>query len=141
MEKKVIFISGDDSKFENKEDCRKYEVLYSEVSEIENMLVNFGRTLEVFEYVQQDIDIVQEASRKFFKLCMKEIPVWRHEFKEILIGEFEYSIVGRILEDYNIGCLYRFYFRLSCIDKQGREFQQPAFVYKLGKQNFIELGI
>ena len=118
---------------------KKYGTLHSEVSEIESMLVNIGRTLEAFEYVQQDIDIVQEASRKFFKLCMKEIPAQQHKFKEILIGEFEYSIVGRILEDYNIESLYRFYFRLSCIDKQGREFQQPAFVYKLGKQNLIEV--
>ena len=53
---------------------KKYGTLHSEVSEIESMLVNIGRTLEAFEYVQQDIDIVQEASRKFFRLCMKEIP-------------------------------------------------------------------
>ena len=37
------------------------------------------------------------------------------------------SHIGRVINDYNIKCLYSLYFRFECIDEQGREYQQPYF--------------
>jgi hypothetical protein len=47
--------------------------------------------------------------------------------------KIDLSYVGRLISDYNIGPLNSAWYRLQCIDKEGKEFGQPYFAIESNK--------
>lgn len=122
----LMYECADGTRFEKKENAQNYENLLTKCSEVENML---GPALELQydEFIQRDPKSVKSAWIKFCDITADAIPDYSKMAKECGAGLRHSSHIGRVISDYNIRCLSNLYFRFSCIDENGREYQQPYF--------------
>lgn len=123
----TIYQTEDGSRFDDENKAKKYAALCDRVNEISSKLINVGRGLEYNEYIQQDVAVVKQCLSDFMDVVAEAIPDYANWALQTKNGERHYSHIGRVISDYNIKCLWRFYFRLNCIAENGREFQQPYF--------------
>lgn len=122
-----IYETKDGSRFDDKNKAEQYEVILDRVKEINSRLINIGRGLEFNEYIQQDENVVKICLSDFMDVVADAIPEYADWAEQTKSGERHYSHIGRVISDYNIKCLWKFYFRLDCIAENGKEFQQPYF--------------
>lgn len=122
-----IYETKDGSRFDDKNKAEQYEVIFDRVSEINSRLINIGRGLEYNEYIQQDVNVVKQCLSDFMDVVADAIPEYAEWAEQTKSGERHYSHIGRVISDYNIKCLWKFYFRLDCIAENGKEFQQTYF--------------
>lgn len=127
MEEIVIYKTNDGSRFDDKDKAEKYEVLCNRVNEVNSRLINIGRGLEYNEYIQQDVNVVKQCLSDFMDIVADAIPDYANLAEQTKSGERHYSLIGRVISDYNIRCLQMFNFRLNSIAENGKEFQQPYF--------------
>lgn len=125
----TIYQTNDGCRFDNKEEAMKYEELCDKCNEIESRLVNIARELEYNEYIQQDLTVVKNVLNRFMDIVAEAIPEYASWTIQVKNGGRQMFHIGRIIDDYNIKCLWKLYYRFSCIDfNNGKEFQQPYFV-------------
>lgn len=129
MEKITIYIAVDGTRFDSKEDCKYYESICKNVS---NIMARLRPNEDVSSRIaiKQDVDVVREVKQDFFLICAEAIPSFSQWFKEVADGTRHISHAGRILSDYSkdFPILSATYFRLECISETSCiEYEQPYF--------------
>lgn len=133
MKQFSIYVADDNSKFEDKNQCMRYELLCDEVNRVMAVLKPRPNDDLAFKngsgYLQQSIGICESVRKQFFTICAREIPYWEKIMRECAEGRRHISHAGWIISDCSFKCLRDAYDRMSCIDlTNGKEFGQSYFV-------------
>lgn len=125
----IVYQTDDGCRFDNFEKALAYEKLCKKCEKINNSLINIGRDLNHNEYLQQDINKVNDLFKEFMDIVSEAIPSYSKMAQECSEGIRHKSHIDRIISDYNIKCLNNLMFRFNCISfEDGKEFQQPYFI-------------
>lgn len=126
MKKTTIYECNDGTRFDSEKQALEYDALLSKCNSI-NDVIGHKVGLEYDQYVQRNAETVKKQWRVFCNIVAEYIPDCAQIAKECGNGTRHRSHIGRVIDDYNIKCLYNLYYRFECIDEQGREYQQPYF--------------
>ena len=121
------FQSDDGREFHSENDCKKYEALIITVDKIMSILRPVPRSEDFDGYVQQNI---AEFKQVKFQLLEKMKEYSNHKWIQQTIDDdtVHFGWVARIIdEDRDISPLSDAWWRLSCVDKSYREWNQVYF--------------
>lgn len=129
MQRKVIYIAEDGTRFDSKDGCLNYESLSDKCERIMSSLFYDKKELDNGNALRHDNDVVKSCFGHFMDLCSTAIPQSRKELQEVKAGKRHISHAQYIIEDYSndFPCLFKTFFRFMCIDKYGVEYQQPYY--------------
>lgn len=130
MQRKVIYIAEDGTRFDSEVDCLNYEALSDKCKRIMSSLYYDKKELDKRNALKHDNDVVKSCFGHFMDLCSTAIPQSRKEFQEVKEGKRHISHAKYIIEEHSNDflCLFKAFFRFLCIDKYGIEYQQPYYV-------------
>lgn len=126
MKEITVYECLDGSRFDNKQEAEKYEILLAKCDEIESKLININRDLYTNEYIQQDVENVKNLFKLFMDLVGKTIPEYRECALEC--GSFNRHITHMDIPILNskLECLKNLYNRFTCINfRDGKEYIAP----------------
>lgn len=117
---KIEYHSDDGAVFYSKESCIAHEigVIIDALGPLRDLKSN--------EFVQHPLTLVQQVRRD---ACLKVNLLIPHEWIEVTANDWvvDSSWVYRLVDDYDNRKLRHVWYRIMCIDKMGREWQQPYF--------------
>lgn len=130
MQRKVIYIADDGTRFDDKEDCLKYEAILNKCKNIMSSLYYDEKALNNGKAIIHDQFFVKSCFERFMDLCSEVIPQYKKEFQEVKEGTRHTSHAEYCISEYSndFPCLQRAMYRFTCIDKYGIEYNQPYFV-------------
>lgn len=126
MKEITVYECLDGSRFDNKQEAEKYEILLAKCNEIESKLININRDLYTNEYIQQDVENVKNLFKLFMNLVGETIPEYRERALEC--GSFNRHITHMDIPILNskLECLKILYNRFTCINfRNGKEYIAP----------------
>lgn len=126
MKEITVYECLDGSRFDNKQEAEKYEIILSKCNEIESKLININRDLYTYEYIQQDVENVKKIYNLFMNLVGETIPEYRERALEC--GSFNRHITHMDIPILNskLECLKNLYNRFTCINfRDGKEYIAP----------------
>jgi hypothetical protein len=120
--------SEDGKEFVDKNECEKYDMLLSNCKRINDILKPKPEGCDFFnsgESIQQNIEDVKDFKRHIVQACSSYID---HQYvRDVANGERHISHLSRLVCDKQISPINRLFYRLECIDKNGKEYGQPYF--------------
>lgn len=126
MKEITVYECLDGSRFDNKQEAEKYEILLSKCNEIESKFVNINRSLYRDEYIQQDLENVKILYKLFMNLVGEAIPEYRERALEC--GSFDRNMTHMDIPifDSKLKCIKSLYERFTCINfRDGKEYIAP----------------
>lgn len=126
MKEITVYECLDGSRFDNKQEAEKYEILLAKCNEIESKFININRDLYRNEYIQQDLENVKILYKLFMNLVGEAIPEYRERALEC--GSFNRNMTHMDIPifDYKLKCIKHLYDRFCCISfRDGKEYIAP----------------
>ena len=126
MKEITVYECLDGSRFDNKQEAEKYEILLSKCNEIESKLININRELYRDEYIQQDVNNIKNLYKLFMDVVGKAIPEYRE--RALKCGSFNEHITHMDVPIFysNLKCIKNLYKRFTCISfEDGKEYIAP----------------
>lgn len=125
----VIYECLDGTRWNTKEEAKKYAELYDRIEEISLYLSsNTSKYIGSQKYIPQDKEKVLLYKTEILKLAAEYIPNWGKYFNECITGERHISHASRIIDDCEYPKLQSAFFRLSCISETTYiEYDQPYY--------------
>lgn len=122
---KVQYQADDGTLFSSREQCANYELSSSKIDAIVSKL-GTKPNLNDEQYVQHSMSDVNYVRRE---LCLLANSVWEHKwFIQTAEDPFTHSYwAGRLISEMDNPKLNAAWYRIMCIDSNGREWQQPYF--------------
>lgn len=122
----TMYEAVDGTQFRTAAEAERRDAL---ISEIALALAPLGvRRPSAYEFIRHDAKVLRGVKGALLAIARRELPgfpdVWRHPDDEIA----PLGIAGRIINDAGPAPLDRAWYRLCCIDDEGREWEQPYFV-------------
>lgn len=128
MKKLIIYVADDGTRFDNEENCRRYEHICRKINLIMQDLR--PRNNEYNLAVWQDITIVKNAYKNFMSICADILPDFAKTFEKCASGARHQSQASYIISDFwqDFPILDNVNYRFECIDMNtGVEYEQPYF--------------
>lgn len=125
-----IYECSDGKRWDKSEDAKRYEETLSKLSSLENKL-RLPEKLTQNTYFKHDEETILFIKKKFIEICIQMIPFYKELFELYEKQNLEFCYLCKVLDDYKkkFPCLFKFYKRLLCIDRKGREFFQPYYTF------------
>lgn len=122
---KVQYQADDGTLFSSREQCAAYELSSSKIDTIISKLGTKPK-LSDDQYIQHTMTNVYNVRRE---LCLLANSVWEHKwFTQTATDPSTHSSwAGRLISEMDNPKLNSAWFRIMCIDSDGREWQQPYF--------------
>lgn len=135
-----VFVADDNTEFTSEQDALNHNALLAKIKAIEFLLggPQHQKVQDNKGYYQHSLDNIKSAwshvidlSRPYFKSYEKLMSAKPEEIHPMGFG-------GRIIDECSNKPLNKLWWRFSCIDQQGREWQQPYFALNAGKGSQIQ---
>lgn len=136
------YVAIDGKEFEDKDKCSDYESLIDTVNAIMAQLPAKPTSTNFTNgegYLLHDKSIIKSVRNQILELCKHYID---SEWIQQTIDNVNIhpSWVARLLSDYNISPLSNAWYRIQCIDKDGKEWGQIFFVENQDKAKQIQIN-
>jgi len=130
MKEITKYITDDGTEFFSEFNCMRYE---SQCKRAEELIAQLNvRPKEDTEIVQQDIKVLDDVWEGLMAIAREVVT---HKWLEKSRQEIHISFPARIISDYGHKGLQEAFYRLHCIDSQGREYSQPYYIHKADNQS------
>lgn len=130
MKTVIRYQAVDGSVFDSQEQAASRDTLVAECILVE-AIIGPRPKLHSEEFVQHDSESAQRFVKALVALARKHTAWWDGWAR---VGEDTFvhpgSIVGRIIDDSDLGPLHRLWYRYYCMDHLWREWDQPFFANK-----------
>lgn len=129
MHTKIVYLSDYDGvRFDNQEDCEKYEKIVERVLNAIKRISPEGIKTDYNQAIRHNMEDVKKAYKSFMEICADDIPEYKNIFLECAKGLRHPSHASRIINDCGDSILWKTDYKFSCINKEtGIEYEQPYY--------------
>lgn len=125
----TLYQANDLSRFENEQDCLKYEQICLEVKEAIKLISEKNKILDSRRDIRRvhSPKDVRTAFNNFMDICIKYIPIHKTSFNNVKKG-VPFKYIDWMIDDSQLKCLRDTFYRFLCINfNSGYEYCMPSF--------------